>query len=168
MREIKQDFQKVAEVKLIYRNKVKPSQRQTIKSSRDAYMLFLESWNSDTLELHEEFKIMLLNTSNAVLGICPISSGGITGCIADVRLIFATALAAKATAMIVAHNHPSGSNKFSEPDKAITEKLALAGKILDIPILDHVLITKEGYRSMADNGELPMPFHPLQHSIVPF
>lgn len=100
----------------------------------------------------EEFKIILLNRANKVLGICPISLGGISGTIADPKLIFATALKASASGIILAHNHPSGNLKPSQVDIQLTKKLVEAGKFLDLGILDHLIIGSEGYLSFADEG----------------
>ena len=78
----------VSEVQLIYKNKVKASDRQRITCSRDAHKIFIENWNTEIIEFVEEFKILLMNRSNSVLGILEISKGGISGTVTDVRLIF--------------------------------------------------------------------------------
>ncbi|UCS94362.1 JAB domain-containing protein [Echinicola marina] len=145
---------KAAEVKLTYRNKVKASERSKIGSSKDAYKLLLKNWDKDQIEFVEEFKVILLNSANQVLGIFNASVGGRSGTMADPRVIFAVALKTAANAIILAHNHPSGSLKKSKPDKSLTDKLAAAGSFLDISVLDHLIITREGYYSFADNGEL--------------
>ena len=106
----------ISEVSLIYRSKVKASDRPQVKCSRDAYNLFIESWNSGTIEFVEEFKILLLNRSNSVLGILDISKGGISGTVTDVRLIFQAAIKANASGIIACHNHPSGNLNPSESD----------------------------------------------------
>jgi DNA repair protein RadC len=98
----------VAEVQLIYRLKVPASQRRFIKCSRDAFDLFLQSWNPDTIEHSEEFKPLLMNRSNAVLGILPVSKADLSGTVTDVRIIVQAAIKANASGIIVAHNHPSG------------------------------------------------------------
>ena len=85
----------VAEVQLIYRSKVPASQRRSIKCSRDAYDLFLQSRNPDTIEHSEEFKLLLINRSNAVLGLLALSKGGLSGTVTDVRLIFQAAIKAE-------------------------------------------------------------------------
>ena len=154
---LKDDFTKVAEIELSYKGNFKPSEKPVIKSSRDAYQLFFETWDSSKLELQEHFRIMLLDRDNSVLGVSTLATGGMTACVVDAKLIFATALLAKATGLIIAHNHPSGKKEFSEPDKKLTEQIVLAGKILDLPVLDHILVTKEGWLSMADTGLMPMP-----------
>lgn len=149
-----QNWSIVSEIELIYRTKVKASDRPQIKSSNDAYTLALSTWNPDTIELFEQFKVLFLNNASRVLGIYEISSGGITGTVVDVRLIFSAALKANATALIMIHNHPSGSLKASEADRQITRKVKEAGKLLDISLLDSIIITPESYYSFADDGVL--------------
>ena len=145
----------VAEVQLIYRSKVPASQRRSIKCSRDAFDLFLQSWNPDTLEHSEEFKLLLMNRSNSVLGILEVSKGGLSGTVTDVRLIFQAAIKANASGIIVAHNHPSGNLNPSESDTKITHKIKEAGNLMDIQLLDHLILTTEGnYYSFADSGLL--------------
>jgi len=97
---IKTQLTTIAEISLSYRCKVKVSDRPQVKCSRDAYKLFIESWNSGTIEFVEEFKILLLNRSNSVLGIPDISKGGISGTVTDVRLIFEAAIKANASGII--------------------------------------------------------------------
>ncbi|OIQ93630.1 hypothetical protein GALL_243890 [mine drainage metagenome] len=144
----------VAEVELIYKSKVKASQRPQIKSSKDAYEIFLANWDENKIELIEEFKILLLNRNNKVLGIYEVSSGGITGTVADPRLIFAVALKASACAIILCHSHPSGNLKPSRPDDELTAKIKEGGKFLDIQVLDHLIVCTEGFYSYADQGLL--------------
>lgn len=145
----------IAEVSLIYKSKVKASDRKKISSSRDAYQAFLDSWNTDTIEFLEEFKILLMNRSNSVLGILEISKGGISGTVSDVRVIFVAALKGNASGIICAHNHPSGNLNPSDSDTRLTQKLKEAGNLMDIQLLDHLIISTEGdYFSYADNGTL--------------
>ncbi|GGH34672.1 hypothetical protein IA57_08185 [Mangrovimonas yunxiaonensis] len=103
---------------------------------------------------HEEFWIVYLNNSNKVLQKLQLSKGGITGTLVDVRLVMKTALACGATAIILAHNHPSGTLKPSTADKQITQKLKHAGQSLDIKVLDHLIVTENAYFSFADEGLL--------------
>lgn len=148
------EWTRVAEVELVYKTKVKASERPKITSSKDSYDLLLQYWNKDKLELLEQFKVILLNRSNKVLGIYEVSSGGITGTVADPKLIFVAALKASACGIIISHNHPSGNLKPSRPDEDLTAKIKQAGKFLDIQVLDHVIVTSEGYYSFADEGVL--------------
>jgi DNA repair protein RadC len=104
--------------------------------------------------LHEEFWVLFLNNSNKVIHKAQLSKGGITGTIVDTRIIFKTALEYNAISLILTHNHPSGKLLASDSDKDITRKLQLAGKQMDIMILDHVIITESSYYSFADEGIL--------------
>ncbi len=103
---------------------------------------------------HEEFWVVFLNNSNKVLSHQCISKGGLTGTVADVRMIFTQALAFKSTALILAHNHPSGKNKPSTADIALTRKVKEAGQVMDIQVLDHIIIAHQSYYSFADEGRL--------------
>ena len=87
----------IAEVCLVYKSKVKASDRKKISSSRDAHLLIKENWNPDTIEHVEEFKVLLMNRSNSVLGIMDVSKGGISGCSVDIRVIFQAAIKANAS-----------------------------------------------------------------------
>ncbi len=102
--------------------------------------------------LHEEFWVLYLNNSNKVLYKAQLSKGGITGTVVDVRLIFKMALEHNATSIILSHNHPSGKLLASDADKDITKKLKFAGEQLDIKVLDHIIITENGYLSFQDEG----------------
>jgi DNA repair protein RadC len=146
------EWTRVAEVELVYKTKVKASERPKITSSKDSYNLLLQCWDIDKIELQEQFKVMLLNRSNKVLGIFEVSSGGITGTVADPKLIFMAALKASACGIIISHNHPSGNLKPSRQDEELTRKIKEAGRLLDIQVLDHVIVTGEGYYSFADEG----------------
>ncbi len=99
---------------------------------------------------HEEFWIVYLNNSNKVLHTAQLSKGGITGTLVDVRLVMRQALELGAIALVLAHNHPSGTLKPSEADKQITHRLKAAAAALDIKILDHLIITQKDYFSFAD------------------
>ncbi|WP_428231374.1 RadC family protein [Flavobacterium sp.] len=101
---------------------------------------------------HEEFWVLFLNNSNKVISKSKLSTGGITGTIVDVRLVFKLALESGATSLILCHNHPSGNLQPSEADKEITKKLTLAGKSLDVKVLDHLIITETKYYSFVDEG----------------
>src|ERR1035437_10001774 len=145
----------IAEVCLIYKSKVKPSDRKKISSSFDAHKIFMENWNPDTIEHVEEFKILLMNRSNSVLGIMDVSKGGISGCVVDNRIIFQAAIKANASGIIVCHNHPSGNLNPSESDSKITQKIKEAGNLMDIQLLDHIILTMDGeFFSFADQGIL--------------
>ncbi|MFI2741230.1 DNA repair protein RadC [Zhouia sp. PK063] len=103
---------------------------------------------------HEEFWIVYLNNSNKVIQQNQLSKGGITGTLVDVRLVLKQALQLNATAIILVHNHPSGTLQPSEADKQITRKLKTASENLDIKVLDHLIVTAKSYFSFADEGIL--------------
>jgi len=103
---------------------------------------------------HEEFWVAYLSSSNKVLATRCISKGGITGTMADTRMIFKEALHLNSTAMILAHNHPSGNLKPSQADKNLTRSLIKAGELMDIKVMDHLIITEHQYFSFADDGEM--------------
>jgi len=144
----------VAEIQIQYKPVFKISERPKIISSQSAFEIFLNSWNQDLISLQEEFKIMFLNNNNRVLGIYNVSRGGITGTLVDVRILFGTILKSAATAIILAHNHPSTTLNPSEADKSLTVKIRNAAQFFDIKVLDHLIITPEAYLSFADEGLL--------------
>lgn len=147
---LKPEWCQVAEVELVYRTKVKPSQRPKIGSTADAYEILQKIWNRDKIELVEEFKVLFLNRSNKVLGVLDASSGGITGTVADPRIILAAAIKANAVNLLLAHNHPSGSVTPSRADEQLTVKIKEAARWLDITVMDHIIITTESYYSFAE------------------
>ena len=103
---------------------------------------------------HEEFWILYLNNSNKVIYKSQLSKGGITGTVVDIRIVFKTAFEQNAVNLILCHNHPSGILQASDADKQITRKLKEAGKILDVNVIDHLIVTSNGYLSFADDGIL--------------
>ena len=153
----KTELFKISEIELTYKNKVKASQRVKITSSRHAYALFRQNWNDLTIDLYEEFKILLLDRGNHCIGIVPISKGGVSGTYVDPKLIFTCALKANSSAIILGHNHPSGNLTPSKADKSLTTKLINGGRFLDIQILDHLIITDESYLSFADKNFTDIP-----------
>ncbi|WP_407265435.1 RadC family protein [Tenacibaculum maritimum] len=140
----------IAEVKVSYTTN--NTEKLRITNGKTSYDVLLAYWNKNTLELQEEFKALLLNRNNQVLGIYPLSKGGTTSSIVDVKLLFSVALKCNAHGIILAHNHPSGNLTPSQSDKDITTKIINASKLLDVKILDHIIVTKDDYYSFADNG----------------
>ncbi len=128
--------------------------RTKINCSQSVYELLLSHWNNGIIELQEEFKVLLLNRANTIIGIYNLSKGGSAGTIVDLKLLFAVALKCNASAIVVAHNHPSGNLKPSEQDEKITKRIKEAGKLFDIILLDHFIVTKFGYYSFANEGKL--------------
>ncbi|MGH1387861.1 JAB domain-containing protein [Kordia sp.] len=144
----------VAKIELQYNIEIPKSDRLKITSSRMATDILRRLFQPNSLELQEQFLILFLNNSNEIMGYFPISVGGMTGTVVDVRLVFSAALNCGAVACIASHNHPSGTLKPSAADKAITKKLGRAGEFLDIKLLDHIIVTKESYFSFADESLL--------------
>lgn len=144
----------VSEIELYYKSKIKYSNTIKINSSKDAADLFNQYWDQSKIEFVEQFKVLLLNRANKAIGMLTISSGTTTATVVDVKLIFVSAIKCNACGIIVAHNHPSGELKPSQADLKLTRKVSEAGKLLDLPILDHLIISREGHYSFADDGVL--------------
>ena len=140
------------EVRLVYKTKVKASDRIQLNNSVETYKFLMSTWDRDKLELQEQFKVVLMNNQNRVLGLYELSTGGITSTSADPKLIFMAALKANASTIIVAHNHPSGDPNPSTVDKNLTRKITQAGRLLDISVHDHLVVTRHFYYSFADMG----------------
>lgn len=146
---------KVNEIQISYKERITSPFWHKISSSKDASELLYEHWNKNTIEVHESFKIMLLNNSNKVKGIYQLSQGGITGTMIDLRILFAVVLKTLSVAIILTHNHPSGKLQASEADIRLTEKIKKAAKLFDVAVLDHLIISPNGeYYSFSDNGIL--------------
>lgn len=144
----------VSEVQLIYKSKIDPLDRPKVTTYREAIAIFREHWNADTIELQEEVKVLYLNRGLRVLGLYPLSTGGMTDTTVDCRLIVLAGIRLGATALMLCHNHPSGSTIPSEPDKTITQKVKAAAGLLDIRVVDHIILTKTGHFSFASDGLL--------------
>ena len=122
-----------------------------ITSSEDAYHTIMP----ELLDIdHEQFWVLLLNRNNRVIKKQQISSGGVTGTVADPKIIFKCALESLACSIILIHNHPSGNLKPSQADINLTKKMKEAGISLEIPVLDHIIFTDDGYFSFADENML--------------
>lgn len=140
----------VSEIKLTYKNKVKAVDRPYVLSSQSAYWVLEANW-SDQMSLVEEFNILLLDRSNRVLAMCPISKGGVSGTVVDLKIVFAAAIKGRASSIILGHNHPSGNLKPSLADIELTKKIKQAGEILDIGVLDHIILSPDGeYYSFSE------------------
>lgn len=143
----------VAEIELSYHNKCKAEALPEVAKAAKAAVLFRMMWDENKIELIEQFKVMHLNRANRVLGIQNVSTGGIAGTVCDPKLVFACALKAAASGIILAHNHPSGNKNPSGADDRLTLKMQEAGKFLDLPVLDHLILTPDnGFYSYADSG----------------
>ena len=141
------------EIEIFYRNKVKMSEMEKVCGSRDVYEVLQRIW-SPKIDHVEEFMILCLNRANRVLGWAKVSQGGLSGTVADPKVIFQVALKSNACSLILAHNHPSGNLTPSEADIHLTRKLKDAGVLLDLPVLDHLIVSSEGFYSFADEGLL--------------
>ncbi|GAL77287.1 DNA repair protein RadC [Algibacter lectus] len=143
---------KVNEIQIRYKERIPAPFWKKIGCSQDAANMIYELWNKNDIEVHESFKIVLLNNSNKVKGIYELSKGGITGTLVDLRILFAVVLKTLSVGIILIHNHPSGQLRPSEADKRLTSKIRDAAKLFDIVVLDHLIITPNGdYYSFADN-----------------
>ena len=149
------DLFKIAEVELVYKRPADHNHRPLLKSSEEAYHVFRDNWDDMTINLIEEFKILMTDASTRCLCIANISKGGIDDAQVDQRIIFATALKARATGIIVGHNHPSGVLRPSQMDNLLTRQIHQNGKLLRIKLLDHLIISDDGYYSMLDKGVMP-------------
>ena len=130
------------------------AERPQIRCSRDAFTLLFSSW-STRINWLEEFAVMCLNPSKQVIGIYHVGSGGVSGCYADLKVIFQIALGCNAHSILIAHNHPSGNTRPSQADKDLTSRIKDAGIMLECPVIDHIILTPdETYLSFADEGIL--------------
>jgi DNA repair protein RadC len=145
----------VSEINIVY-TPVQLKDRPIITTSADAHQVLLKGYDQSILGLQEQFVVAFLNQSNRVLGIYRASTGGITGTVADIRLILSVALKVAATSMVLSHSHPSGGLRPSRADEEITMKLKEPARIMDIKVLDHLIIEPSGefFYSFADEGIL--------------
>ncbi|TRX49216.1 JAB domain-containing protein [Fulvivirga sp. M361] len=133
------------------RKEAEVSKKPKITCSNDVYKLM----GQELMDLsHEEFWCVLLSKSNIVIKKQLVSSGGVSGTVADPRIIFKAALEELASGIILVHNHPSGNLKPSQQDIRLTQKMKEAGKTLDVSLLDHLIFTDNGYFSFTDENLL--------------
>jgi len=142
----------VGEVKLTYGRT--EEYRGQLRSANCTIKFLRKLIDESVIEHHEEFWVLFLNHAHKIIGFQQLSVGGIAGCVVDVRHLYQAALLTNASKIIVCHNHPSGATTPSEPDIEITEKIKQCGKILDIQLLDHVILTSDSYMSFAEEGRL--------------
>ncbi len=151
MAEFVPNYYDIPEITLSYKIGLRMSDRPSVTCVEDAHEIFRQVWDDNKLDLLEEGKVMLLNRANRVIGICNLSSGGITGTVMDTRHVFAAALKANACQIILAHNHPSDNPNPSNADRALTEKMKTVGECHDIKVVDHLIICRSGcYSVMSD------------------
>ncbi len=144
----------IPEIQISFKNNTPYEERHSITQSKDAEQILRSTWDYETIDLQESFKIIFLNRANQVLGIHNHSLGGMAGTVVDIRLILSIALKTTSQGIILAHNHPSGNLKPSNADISLTKKIDSACKLLDIKLLDHIILTSEAYFSFQDDGYL--------------
>lgn len=143
----------VAEIQVSYRPAI--SNKPVVKSPLDAYNVVKSFFLPEQIGLQEKFVVAYMNQANRVIGVYDMTVGGITGTVADIRLIFGTALKTAATGIILAHNHPSGNLVPSQQDIDLTFRIKEAGRFLSIKLYDHLILSPEStFYSMADGGDL--------------
>jgi DNA repair protein RadC len=142
------------EFKLSYKKKGSFTEMYPIKDPESAAEMCRRCFNPDTIDWKEEAIVIALNRANLVLGWYHISSGGINGTVVDPRVVFQVALTSNSTRLILTHNHPSGNLSPSQGDKDLTKEIVKGGKFLQIELVDHIIITSEGYTSFCEEGWL--------------
>ncbi|GAB3028183.1 JAB domain-containing protein [Niabella terrae] len=142
----------VAEIALVYKTKVRAEDRLQVRNACQMAHIFRNVWSEDLIELLEESKILYLNRANKVLGVFPLSTGGASGTIIDIRLVLIAALRLHASNICICHNHPSGNLQPSQADLLVTEKIRKGAACLNLNLLDHIILTRNGYYSMAEQG----------------
>jgi len=148
-------MEKVSEITISYRPSFKERSQPRINGSDDAYQVLRPHFNRDTLAIQEQFAVCYLSRNNQVKGVYAGFAGGISGTVVDVRIILAIALKTGSSAIILAHNHPSGNKEPSLADQCLTQKIKTACDTMDLTLLDHLIITSENtYYSFADEGKL--------------
>lgn len=143
----------IGEIQLNYK-KHETAEIIKITSSRKVNDCIRQFFPSEQINHREHMYVLYLNNSNKVTSYYLLSIGGITGTLVDIRVVLQAAILSNAVAMILVHNHPSGTLKPSAADKAITKKIQNAGEMLDIKLLDHLIITEDSYYSFADENLL--------------
>jgi DNA repair protein RadC len=145
----------LAEVKVSYKRKIDDTEKVFVSSSQTAFNVLFPLYDLDTIDYQEHFYLLLLNRSNVVIGWIKLSSGGTSGTIVDPKIVFALALKTNASAIILSHNHPSGSLNPSESDVKLTKRINDAGTFFEIKLLDHIIVTSNlTYYSFADEGKI--------------
>jgi|694.fasta_scaffold27792_6 DNA repair protein RadC len=143
----------VSEFSVKYSTNFNPSNAFKITSPITAAKLLRDIWEDD-LNHVERFYLLSLNRANCVIAWSLISLGGMSGTVADGKVIFQKALLSNAHGLILAHNHPSGQLQPSQADLSLTQKMVEFGKFIDLPILDHIILTQHGYYSFGEEGKI--------------
>ena len=143
-------------ISVSYDRAVKKTDLHKISCSYDVYQMFkeLHLFDNDTFDWLEEMLLICLNRANRVIGFYKMSKGGLSGTVADPKVVYTTALNCGASSIILAHNHPSGNLNPSEADIKISKKIQAAGTLLEISLLDSMIIGNDSYKSLMDEGLL--------------
>jgi DNA repair protein RadC len=142
----------LSEIELRYNPKVPAIKKPRIKCSQDAHKQFLDLMDQTQFNIKEEAAVLFMNRGNRVIGGYKLSTGGITGTVVDIRIILCMALKSLASGIILSHTHPSGEMNPSTADLDLTKKLSESAKLMDIKLVDHLIISNNGYLSFADEG----------------
>ena len=145
---------KVSEVELIYKKKQSTANAKKIDSSKIAFDILISLWDKNKIDYVEHFYALYLNRANKVIGSILLSTGGCVGTIVDVKVLIQGALLSNAQAIVIAHNHPSGSLIPSNSDLDITSRIKTACNYFEISLLDHLIIADNDYYSFKDEGRL--------------
>ncbi|MFC3353738.1 JAB domain-containing protein [Sphingobacterium zeae] len=147
-----ENYYELNEIKVSYKPTFNLTERPLVNSSAKIAKLLRDIWDDDTIQLFETFKVIFLNAQIKILGVMDIGLGGTDSTPVDVRRIFSTALLCNSVNIILSHNHPSGNLQPSNADRLITSRIIEAGELLNIKVLDHIIITDNGYLSFTDEG----------------
>ena len=143
---------RLAEIRAVYKSRTKAGTRTKIDGPVEVAEYLRAIWNANTIELSEDFVVLCLNTAHRVIGWVKVSSGGYSSSQVDPRVIFAIALQTASAALVLAHNHPSGELSPSDEDKRVTDRLVEAGKLLNVKVLDHIILSREASFSFKEHG----------------
>lgn len=149
-----ENLNNVPEFHIGLKTKGNPENVITVRNSSDVADVARKCFDADAISWVESFIVIALNRANRVIGFYKVSQGGVTGTVADPKVIFQFALLANATSLIIAHNHPSGNLQPSNADEKLTQQIKNAGQLLDIKVLDHIIVTETSFYSFADEGIL--------------
>jgi len=139
----------ISTIELSYSPNFKMSDKPKVTSADDVYYLLMNNWNSKTIDLIEEFKILLFNRQSRVLGVMSVAKGGFSAVHVDPKVIFSAALKSGASGILLAHNHPSQNTAPSQQDIKLTNDLLKIAKLHQIDIVDHMIVTSDGYFSFV-------------------
>ena len=142
----------VGEIKVSYKRHSSPV-RIRVNGASQVNEVLREVWNDD-LDYRESFNVLAMNNQCDILGYAELFKGGVSSTIVDERMVFQLLLNVNATGFIVAHNHPSGTLRPSNPDRELTKKLSACGKLFNIGLMDHLILAGDSYYSFAENGEI--------------